>query len=76
MLAFVLRRNPGVIDEPLGRLMSLNVALFASVLLASRLSTSSEVFAFLFFGIEWVCLFLCLLICLFILFILFLCLSA
>ncbi|XP_026194096.1 putative phosphatidylinositol N-acetylglucosaminyltransferase subunit C [Cyclospora cayetanensis] len=45
-------RNHGTIDEPLGRLMSLNVALFASVLLASRLSTSTEVFAFLFFGIE------------------------
>lgn len=45
-------RNPGIIDEPLGRLMSLNVALFANVLLASRLSTSTEVFAFLFFGIE------------------------
>lgn len=45
-------RNPGTIDEPLGRLMSLNVALFANVLLASRLSTSTEVFAFLFFGIE------------------------
>lgn len=47
-------RNPGIIDEPLGRLMSLNVALFANVLLASRLSTSTEVFAFLFFGIECV----------------------
>ncbi|CDJ60920.1 phosphatidylinositol N-acetylglucosaminyltransferase subunit, putative [Eimeria maxima] len=45
-------RNPETIDEPLGRLMSLNVALFANVLLASRLSTSTEVFAFLFFGIE------------------------
>ncbi|CDI80808.1 phosphatidylinositol N-acetylglucosaminyltransferase subunit, putative [Eimeria acervulina] len=45
-------RNPEKIDEPLGRLMSLNVALFANVLLASRLSTSTEVFAFLFFGIE------------------------
>ncbi|KAL8440131.1 hypothetical protein Efla_005250 [Eimeria flavescens] len=45
-------RNPNTIDEPLGRLMSLNVALFANVLLASRLSTSTEVFAFLFFGIE------------------------
>ncbi|CDJ45051.1 phosphatidylinositol N-acetylglucosaminyltransferase subunit, putative [Eimeria tenella] len=45
-------RNPETIDEPLGRLLSLNLALFASVLLASRLSTSTEVFAFLFFGIE------------------------
>ncbi|PFH32562.1 phosphatidylinositol n-acetylglucosaminyltransferase [Besnoitia besnoiti] len=45
-------RNPGKVDESLRRAMSINAALLANVVLASRLSSSTEVFAVLIFGIE------------------------
>ncbi|PHJ21928.1 phosphatidylinositol n-acetylglucosaminyltransferase [Cystoisospora suis] len=45
-------RNPGKIDESFTRAMSINAALLANVVLASRLDSSTEVFAVLVFGIE------------------------
>eukprot|EP00921_Rhytidocystis_pertsovi_P008330 GHVQ01013643.1.p1 GENE.GHVQ01013643.1~~GHVQ01013643.1.p1 ORF type:complete len:429 (+),score=21.58 GHVQ01013643.1:248-1534(+) len=45
-------RNPHRVDERVTSSMALNAAMFAAVLLASRLDTGTEVFAFLFFGIE------------------------
>nr|CAI84649.1 phosphatidylinositol N-acetylglucosaminyltransferase subunit C [Toxoplasma gondii] len=45
-------RNPDKVDESLQRAMSINAALLANVVLASRLSSSTEVFAVLIFGIE------------------------
>lgn len=48
----VPNRNPGKIDESFTRAMSINAALLANVVLASRLDSSTEVFAVLVFGIE------------------------
>eukprot|EP00922_Rhytidocystis_sp_ex-Travisia-forbesii_P020973 GHVS01030785.1.p1 GENE.GHVS01030785.1~~GHVS01030785.1.p1 ORF type:complete len:286 (-),score=30.44 GHVS01030785.1:930-1787(-) len=45
-------RSPEQVDITVHTSIALNAAMFASVLLASRLNTATEVFAFLFFGIE------------------------
>jgi len=47
-----VQRNTDRMDNRVSGSVALNAAMSASVLLASRLKTNQEVFAFIFFGIE------------------------